>query len=63
MLANSVPDPGQGRDALTVSLTAKQLTPRLSAGYGDVRGDAVLTNQDGSPVATTLCSAEETVIR
>lgn len=37
---------------MTVTLTAKQLTPRLSADYGEVRWDAVVTNQDDSPVAT-----------
>lgn len=39
-------------DALTVTLTAKQLTPRLSADYGEVRWDAVVTNQNDDPVAT-----------
>lgn len=39
-------------DALTVTLTAKQLTPRLSADYGEVRWDAVVTNQHSAPVAT-----------
>ena len=36
----------------TVTLTAKQLTPRLSADYGEVRWDAVVTNQNDDPVAT-----------
>jgi len=44
--------PVKAGDALTVTLTAKQLTPRLSADYGEVRWDAVVTNQDDSPVAT-----------
>ncbi|TQR84308.1 phenylacetic acid degradation bifunctional protein PaaZ [Mycobacterium hodleri] len=44
--------PVKAGDALTVTLTAKQLTPRLSADYGEVRWDAVVTNQDESPVAT-----------
>lgn len=39
-------------DTLTVTLTAKQLTPRLSADYGEVRWDAVVTNQEEQPVAT-----------
>jgi oxepin-CoA hydrolase/3-oxo-5,6-dehydrosuberyl-CoA semialdehyde dehydrogenase len=44
--------PVKAGDALTVTLTAKQLTPRLSTEYGEVRWDAVVTNQDDSPVAT-----------
>jgi len=44
--------PVKAGDALTVTLTAKQLTPRVSADYGEVRWDAVVTNQDNSPVAT-----------
>ncbi len=39
-------------DALTVTLTCKQITPRDGAGYGEVRWDAGVTNQDGAPVAT-----------
>jgi oxepin-CoA hydrolase/3-oxo-5,6-dehydrosuberyl-CoA semialdehyde dehydrogenase len=39
-------------DSLTVTLTAKQLTPRVSSDYGEVRWDAVVTNQHGSSVAT-----------
>ena len=38
-------------DALTVTLTCKQLTPRDSAGYGEVRWDADVTRQDGDSVA------------
>jgi len=38
-------------DALTVTLTCKQLTPRDSAGYGEVRWDADVTRQDGESVA------------
>ncbi len=38
-------------DALTVTLTCKQLTPRESAGYGEVRWDADVTRQDGESVA------------
>jgi oxepin-CoA hydrolase/3-oxo-5,6-dehydrosuberyl-CoA semialdehyde dehydrogenase len=39
-------------DELTVTLTAKQITPRESADYGEVRWDADVTKQDGSSVAT-----------
>ncbi|MCF7548259.1 phenylacetic acid degradation bifunctional protein PaaZ [Pseudonocardia sp. WMMC193] len=38
-------------DELTVTLTCKQLTPRDSAGYGEVRWDADVTRQDGESVA------------
>jgi oxepin-CoA hydrolase/3-oxo-5,6-dehydrosuberyl-CoA semialdehyde dehydrogenase len=38
-------------DALTVTLTCKQLTPRDSAAYGEVRWDADVTRQDGESVA------------
>ena len=38
-------------DALTVTLTCKQITPRDDAAYGEVRWDADVTNQDGAPVA------------
>ncbi|HEX7322994.1 MAG TPA: phenylacetic acid degradation bifunctional protein PaaZ [Mycobacterium sp.] len=44
--------PAKAGDALTVTLTALQLTPRPSAGYGEVRWDAVVTNQEDEPVAT-----------
>lgn len=39
-------------DSLTVTLTAKAITPRASADYGEVRWDTVVTNQEGKPVAT-----------
>jgi oxepin-CoA hydrolase / 3-oxo-5,6-dehydrosuberyl-CoA semialdehyde dehydrogenase len=39
-------------DELTVTLTCKQISPREDAGYGEVRWDAEVTNQDGKPVAT-----------
>jgi oxepin-CoA hydrolase/3-oxo-5,6-dehydrosuberyl-CoA semialdehyde dehydrogenase len=39
-------------DELTVTLTCKQITPREDAGHGEVRWDAVVTNQDAKPVAT-----------
>ena len=38
-------------DELTVTLTCKQITPRESAGYGEVRWDADVTRQDGECVA------------
>jgi oxepin-CoA hydrolase / 3-oxo-5,6-dehydrosuberyl-CoA semialdehyde dehydrogenase len=39
-------------DELTVTLTCKQITPREDAEHGEVRWDAVVTNQDGNAVAT-----------
>ncbi len=44
--------PVKADDALSVTLTVKQITPRASADYGEVRWDAVVTNRDGDPVAT-----------
>jgi oxepin-CoA hydrolase/3-oxo-5,6-dehydrosuberyl-CoA semialdehyde dehydrogenase len=38
-------------DELTVTLTAKQVTPRENADYGEVRWDVEVTNQDSKPVA------------
>ncbi|MCW0213233.1 MAG: phenylacetic acid degradation bifunctional protein PaaZ [Pseudonocardia sp.] len=38
-------------DALSITLTCKQITPRESAGYGEVRWDADVTRQDGQSVA------------
>jgi len=38
-------------DELTVTLTAKQITPRVDAGYGQVRWDTDVTNQRGQSVA------------
>jgi oxepin-CoA hydrolase / 3-oxo-5,6-dehydrosuberyl-CoA semialdehyde dehydrogenase len=38
-------------DELTVTLTCKQLTPRDTAAYGEVRWDADVTRQDGASVA------------
>jgi phenylacetic acid degradation protein paaN len=38
-------------DALTVTLTCKQITPRDTADYGEVRWDADVTRQDGTSVA------------
>jgi oxepin-CoA hydrolase/3-oxo-5,6-dehydrosuberyl-CoA semialdehyde dehydrogenase len=39
-------------DTIRVSLTVKQMTPRSSADYGEVRWDATVTNQDDELVAT-----------
>ncbi|MDJ0394777.1 phenylacetic acid degradation bifunctional protein PaaZ [Rhodococcus sp. G-MC3] len=44
--------PVKADDSLTVTLTAKLITPRQSADYGEVRWDAVVVNQEGDPVAT-----------
>jgi oxepin-CoA hydrolase / 3-oxo-5,6-dehydrosuberyl-CoA semialdehyde dehydrogenase len=38
-------------DALTVTLTCKQIIPREDAGHGEVRWDADVTNQNGASVA------------
>jgi oxepin-CoA hydrolase/3-oxo-5,6-dehydrosuberyl-CoA semialdehyde dehydrogenase len=50
-------------DALTVTLTAKQITPRIDQEYGEVRWDADVTNADGDSVAKydvlTLVSKEQ----
>ncbi|WP_374727030.1 phenylacetic acid degradation bifunctional protein PaaZ [Promicromonospora iranensis] len=39
-------------DTIRVSLTVKQITPRTTADYGEVRWDATVSNQDDEPVAT-----------
>ncbi|MBV9204601.1 MAG: phenylacetic acid degradation bifunctional protein PaaZ [Actinobacteria bacterium] len=39
-------------NAITVQLTCKDKKPRENAGYGEVRWDAVVRNQDGRAVAT-----------
>jgi oxepin-CoA hydrolase/3-oxo-5,6-dehydrosuberyl-CoA semialdehyde dehydrogenase len=39
-------------DALTVTLTCKQIIPREDAPHGEVRWDATVTNQNGKPVAS-----------
>ena len=44
--------PVKADDSLTVTLTAKLITPRSSADYGEVRWDAVVVNQNEEPVAT-----------
>ncbi|RRQ25000.1 phenylacetic acid degradation bifunctional protein PaaZ [Rhodococcus sp. Eu-32] len=44
--------PVKAEDSLTVTLTAKLITPRQNAEYGEVRWDAVVVNQEGDPVAT-----------
>jgi oxepin-CoA hydrolase/3-oxo-5,6-dehydrosuberyl-CoA semialdehyde dehydrogenase len=44
--------PVKAGDTIAVTLTVKQITSRTNAEYGEVRWDAVATNQDGDPVAT-----------
>ena len=44
--------PAYPGDELTVTLTCKQITPRVDADYGEVRWDAQVTNQDGKLVAS-----------
>jgi oxepin-CoA hydrolase/3-oxo-5,6-dehydrosuberyl-CoA semialdehyde dehydrogenase len=44
--------PVKADDTIAVTLTVKQITPRSSADYGEVRWDAVVVNADGDPVAT-----------
>jgi oxepin-CoA hydrolase / 3-oxo-5,6-dehydrosuberyl-CoA semialdehyde dehydrogenase len=45
-------NPTRPGDEIIVTLTAKQITPRDGANYGEVCWDAVVSNQDGEPVAT-----------
>ncbi len=44
--------PVKAGDTIKVALTVKQITPRTTADYGEVRWDCVVTNQDDQPVAT-----------
>jgi oxepin-CoA hydrolase/3-oxo-5,6-dehydrosuberyl-CoA semialdehyde dehydrogenase len=44
--------PVKAGDSIAVTLTVKQITPRTNADYGEVRWDALVTNQDDDPVAT-----------
>jgi oxepin-CoA hydrolase/3-oxo-5,6-dehydrosuberyl-CoA semialdehyde dehydrogenase len=44
--------PVKADDTIRVTLTVKQITPRATADYGEVRWDAVVVNQDAAPVAT-----------
>ena len=44
--------PVKADDSIAVTLTVKQITPRATADYGEVRWDAVVTNGAGDPVAT-----------
>ena len=39
-------------DEMTVALTCKEITPRPNTDYGEVRWDAVITNGEGTLVAT-----------
>ncbi|GAB3446427.1 phenylacetic acid degradation bifunctional protein PaaZ [Streptomonospora sediminis] len=56
--------PVKAGDSIAVTLTAKRITPRPRADYGEVRWDAVVDNADGEPVATydvlTLVAKEHT---
>jgi oxepin-CoA hydrolase/3-oxo-5,6-dehydrosuberyl-CoA semialdehyde dehydrogenase len=44
--------PVKAGDTIRVTLTVKQITPRATADYGEVRWDAVVTNADEAAVAT-----------
>ena len=44
--------PVKAGDSIAVTLTVKQITPRTNADYGEVRWDALVTNGEGTPVAT-----------
>jgi oxepin-CoA hydrolase/3-oxo-5,6-dehydrosuberyl-CoA semialdehyde dehydrogenase len=44
--------PVKAGDTIRVTLTVKQITPRATADYGEVRWDCVVSNQDDQPVAT-----------
>jgi oxepin-CoA hydrolase / 3-oxo-5,6-dehydrosuberyl-CoA semialdehyde dehydrogenase len=44
--------PVKAGDGISVTLTVKQITPRATADYGEVRWDALVTNRAGEPVAT-----------
>ncbi|GAA3592286.1 phenylacetic acid degradation bifunctional protein PaaZ [Klugiella xanthotipulae] len=44
--------PVSPEDSIRVTLTAKQITPRVTDEYGEVRWDAVLHNQNDETVAT-----------
>ncbi len=44
--------PVKAGDTIRVQLSVKQITPRMTADYGEVRWDALVTNQEDQPVAT-----------
>src|SRR5262249_35225376 len=44
--------PVKAGDSIAGTLTVKQITPRPTAAYGEVRWAAVVTNGEGTPVAT-----------
>jgi oxepin-CoA hydrolase/3-oxo-5,6-dehydrosuberyl-CoA semialdehyde dehydrogenase len=44
--------PVKAGESISVTLTVKQITPRTSADYGEVRWDAQITNGEGAVVAT-----------
>ena len=48
--------PVKAGDTIGVTLTVKQITPRATADYGEVRWDAVVTNQDDNRSPPTTCS-------
>ena len=56
--------PVKAGDSIQVTLTVKQITPRSSADYGEVRWDALVVNGDGKLVATydvlTLVAKQDT---
>ncbi|WP_131096503.1 phenylacetic acid degradation bifunctional protein PaaZ [Streptomonospora litoralis] len=58
--------PVKAGDSIAVTLTAKRITPRSGADYGEVRWDAVVDNADGEPVATydvlTLVAKEQPAV-
>lgn len=43
--------PVKAGDTIRVVLTVKEITPRVTADYGEVRWDAVVLNQEEQPVA------------
>lgn len=43
--------PVNAGDALKVQLTAREISPRITADYGEVRWDCLVTNQNDEPVA------------
>jgi oxepin-CoA hydrolase/3-oxo-5,6-dehydrosuberyl-CoA semialdehyde dehydrogenase len=44
--------PVKAGDTIRVTLTVKEIAPRASADYGEVRWDAVVTNSEFEPIAT-----------
>jgi oxepin-CoA hydrolase/3-oxo-5,6-dehydrosuberyl-CoA semialdehyde dehydrogenase len=58
--------PVNAGDALKVQLTAKEISPRITADYGEVRWDCLVTNQEDEAVAQydvlTLVAKDKTAI-